>query len=199
MRATAIGMRPRKGIDMGRSVSVPHNAQVVAYQWHDSYCYCWDCDQKVEDDTCPNDHSGHDVEMVGDKPFCYDCDQFVGEDWEYPHSVSWTSDWGDDPEEFLDYVRYGCKEYWPSLEKADRWIGREDHVVLENWLVDIGVSSYCGVVAVWIVPTDNPETRGLAWHWVDQIRDRFLEMFGQMRRIGHFSNGNAVYEKVKEG
>ena len=38
----------------------------------------------------------------------------------------------------------------PSLYEADGWAGREDRILLQNGHVEIGVSEYCGLAAIWM-------------------------------------------------
>jgi hypothetical protein len=102
---------------------------------------------------------------------------------------------------YIDDIVWVCQENWPSLERIDRWIGREDHAILENGHAQIGVSEYCGLVAVWIVPAVSdyfPEHAGLAHHWISQIEDRFRERFGRLRSLGFFSNGEQVFQRTEE-
>jgi len=106
----------------------------------------------------------------------------------------WTFD------NFVEWFKDTCKEHWPSLEEPNKstWIGREDHVLLENAHAQIGISEYMGLVAVWIVPVNDDwyyEHNGLHDHWCAQIEPKFEELFGTLRKIGTFSNGEAVFER----
>ncbi len=60
-----------------------------------------------------------------------------------------------EPEDF-DYFLEDLTEYaptlWPSLGPCDVWLGNENHAVLENAHAYIGVSEYCGLASLWIVP-----------------------------------------------
>lgn len=90
-----------------------------------------------------------------------------------------------------DLVNY-APTLWPSLTPCDRWLGREDHAVLENEHAYVGVSEYCGLVAYWIVAKDTDN--GLAERWVAQVAPKFVKTFGRLRRLGTFSNGEAIFE-----
>ena len=83
---------------------------------------------------------------------------------------------------------------WPSLRTCDKWLGREDLAVLENDLVYIGLSEYCGLVCYWIVPKDN-ERRAFGEQWALSIKDKFLNTFGNCLKVGTFSNGESIYHR----
>lgn len=97
-------------------------------------------------------------------------------------------------EDLLDDIQWSCRDAAPSLRPADRWIGREDHVILENDHVEIGVSEYCGLAAIWVVVKED--RIGLATHWADVFSIRFRQMFGQLRHIGTASNGEAFFQRL---
>lgn len=103
---------------------------------------------------------------------------------------------GDDWEDFLDDITTRCIETWPSMYVADEWVGREDHAIVQNAHVWIGVSEYCGLVAIWLKVKD--EENGLSVQWAKRIAPKFAKMFGQLRQIGHMSNGEAVYRKIEQ-
>lgn len=141
---------------MGRSVSTPNNAYLVAF------CDWYNPDPEDEDGTPTNRE---------------------------PEDYDW--------EDYLDGVTSYATELWPSLSSCGnrKWLGREDRALLENHLVYLGVSEYCGLSAIWVVPKDGkPE---LAEHWCDQIRGKFQKAFGNLRKLGHMSNGEGVYERIK--
>lgn len=114
----------------------------------------------------------------------------------YAHR-SFEDEW--DWEDFEYDFKYRCKRRWPSLEDEDRWIGRENHVLLENQHARIGLSEYMGLVAMWIVPQEDewyPEHNSLHEHWCNQIADRFKRVFGELLHVGTFSNGEAVFRRI---
>lgn len=87
---------------------------------------------------------------------------------------------------------------YPSLHKPRhrRWVGNEGRVILQNRLVDVVVSEYCGVVALSVVP--NEDLPALAERWANQISlSGAIACFGRERhRLGSFSNGESVYRVV---
>jgi hypothetical protein len=146
---------------MGRSVSRPSNAQVIAYAY-------------VEAE--PNDFDGEIARQ----------------------------NWDDDTVNLSASLR----AVFPSLvpPTRDRWLGREDHVILHNNLAAVTVSEYCGLVAVCLVPErrdayepcdDDP----LSVRWIASVEARFrkivAETFGiELAKMGTMSNGEALFNRI---
>lgn len=98
-------------------------------------------------------------------------------------------------DDVLEDLRETCKSMWPSLYECDEWLDREDHAVMQNGLVQVGVSEYCGLLSYWVVARgDAPEA--LAARWADQIREAFTKTFGTLVKLGNMSNGEGVYKRV---
>lgn len=96
----------------------------------------------------------------------------------------------DDGRDFCDMLDNlkGVAQYrYPSLDSCDKWIGREDRAVLKNRLVYVGVSEYCGRVAVWVVPRDDAP-QALAERFARQVNIKDLvACFGKpLQRAGYF-------------
>ena len=142
---------------MGRSVSTPSNAYLIAY-----------CDWFDGEDT--DEDTGETI---------------------FREPESW--DWDDYVEGITDYA----KELWPSLTSCGdrKWLGREDRALLENGHVYFGVSEYCGLAAVWMVPKEDHEH--LAIRWCDQISANFSKAFATHRRLGGMSDGTSVYQRIE--
>lgn len=89
--------------------------------------------------------------------------------------------------------RLAMRKY-PSLSRANRWIGRENHVVLENKHCSITVSEYCGLAAVAIVPGSG--YGALSENWCDKVDLRPLaDCFGpRLISMGRFSNGEQIFQ-----
>ena len=103
------------------------------------------------------------------------------DDWEFQHyAVGVMSD---------------VKAAYPSARSIKQWIGREDLALLANDHCYFGVSSYCGLVAIWAVVRGDAERPELAEKWLASIAPKFEERFGSMQRVGAMSNGQAVYAK----
>ena len=99
----------------------------------------------------------------------------------------------------IDVLVEQLEAAYPSVGSDSGWIGREARVVASSRLARITVSEYCGCVAVCIVPEGANEA--LACRWARQVAPRFetivASAFGNtMRRLGTFSNGEAVYQRA---
>jgi hypothetical protein len=157
---------------MGRSVSYPSAAQVVTFNHIDYSC-----------DECG---SGTNTDI---------------EDCEYCHGLGYDEDpEGWRFEQLIEDFRSHLKELFPSVEQADDWIGREDHVLAENKLARFGMSEYCGLVSYWVVPSmPDPRTTNhdaFADRWIASIADKFVAAFGELTKVGSLSNGEGVYRRI---
>lgn len=99
-------------------------------------------------------------------------------------------------EDYTEYLRETVKSHWPSFEDADGWLGREDAMLLENGHAYVGISEYCGLAAIWLVPKDDNEHPELSESWCEKIADKFETLLGEYRKVGCASNGECFYEKV---
>lgn len=113
-------------------------------------------------------------------------------------------DWEWEYEWLLEEVIETARRMFPSLEPCDGWRGREDRVLLRNAFADCGISTYCGLVAVWLAERDDSRywdsnayhlRSGPAQRWLSQVTGRFEATFGKLRMIGRFSNGEAIFER----
>jgi hypothetical protein len=114
------------------------------------------------------------------------------------------ADWDFEFEWLRDDLRERAAAAFPSLIPHDGWRGREDRILLRNAYADFGVSTYGGLVAVWIAEREDgpywecdwrhPRT-GRARRWLEQIAPRFEALFGEYECLGHMSNGEGVYRK----
>lgn len=100
----------------------------------------------------------------------------------------------------LEYLVDSSLEAFPSLEKCDKWLGREDHALLENKLVYVGLSEYCGLISVWVVPKDD-EYYAFGVAFANKIKSKLNQVvenaFGvRLNKVGQFSNGEAVFNQV---
>ena len=91
------------------------------------------------------------------------------------------------------------KAKYPSLDKPyrPRYVGNEGRVILENKLVSIVVSEYCGLVALSVVVEAG--YGALAERFADKFD--FGDVAGyfgpELRKLGTFSNGEAVFRLAK--
>ena len=106
---------------------------------------------------------------------------------------------------FLEDIQTHAKSLWPSFRNCDRWLDREDHAILENALCYLGVSEYLGLASIWLVPKAYPDSGyfsgneyiyPLAVNWISRIAPTFHTAFGQYRKVGTFSNGESIYERL---
>ena len=98
--------------------------------------------------------------------------------------------------EAADDVAARLREKWPSFEEADSWDNRETRIVAENYHAVVGVSEYCGLTSVSIAVNDSSEQPELAESWICRMSDEFRQMFGTLRKVGTFSNGESVFERA---
>lgn len=95
---------------------------------------------------------------------------------------------------------------FPSFESFEGWRGREDRILLRNAFADCGISTYCGLAAIWLAERDDsrywevdfyqPRT-GRARHWIGQVAPRFEKLFGELTLVGRFSSGEAIFEHAR--
>lgn len=153
---------------MGRSVSVASGAFAVAYK---------DCSRLG---YITEDENG--VKLA--EPYY---DEILGqEDWDC----------------WVDSIVEKMKHYYPSFTKCDKWLGREDHAILENRFAYFGISEYCGLVSLWLVQKEGDdygdEQAGLSAGWAGKVEDKFKKRFSELYKLGTFSNGEAVFERIKK-
>ena len=108
--------------------------------------------------------------------------------------------WMEDSFEFDDAIecaREALKAKYPSLEQParDRWIGNEGRVILENKLVSIVVSEYCGLVAISAVVEYG--YGALAERFANKIDlSPAANAFGdELIYRARFSNGEAIFDR----
>ena len=159
---------------MGRSVSYPSNTLILTFAHYET-------GEEVTQDLI--DDGIYEQDQLG---------EWIDNEHAYDDMI----------EDFVET----CKATWPSLYECDEWIGREDHVLLRNRFVNLGMSEYCGVIAYWAVLDENllmdacyydgRDMTGLATRWAAQIAPTFERYFGSLRKLGHMSNGEGVYERI---
>lgn len=169
---------------MGRGVETRQYALITTYQYwsEDHVSSCAWCDEEVK-----RDYPGWVNAYSENKPCEGDEDgEHAGRDFD-----------ADDFDWMLEDTAWSMTELWPSLYASDRWVGypyNETRIFLENGLVEISVSEYCGVVAFCVTPKEDAPL-GIVAQWVRQIEPTFTERFGTMTKIGTFSNGESVFTK----
>jgi L-rhamnose isomerase len=100
---------------------------------------------------------------------------------------------------FEDDIKTQLKEKFKSLYEplCRTWDSNEVKIILENKLVEIGISEYMGLASVSV--RISPETsytgqRGFAKRFIGAV-ERKLEEMSEFTKVGTFSSGEAVYEQ----
>lgn len=106
-------------------------------------------------------------------------------------------------EDLFGNIKYSLMRRYPSLDEANSWDGNETKIFLENSLVHIGISEYCGLVSVSIRTNDrNWEYESLAENFIDRTWDNMVKLMRgntyhePLVKVGTFSNGNSIFEKA---
>ena len=78
----------------------------------------------------------------------------------------------------VDEIIETTKAAFPSFQRFEGWRGRENRILLRNAFADSGISTYCGLAAIWLAERDdaryweadfyNPRT-ARARHWLGQV------------------------------
>ena len=106
----------------------------------------------------------------------------------------------------VDEIIDTTRSAFPSFETFGGWRGREDRILLRNAFADCGISTYCGLAAIWLALRDDARfweadfyhpRAACARHWIAQVAPRFERLFGELRLGGRFSNGEAIFERQK--
>lgn len=103
---------------------------------------------------------------------------------------------GFDWEDLIYSIREDLQHRFKSFEECDRWDGNEVHIIAENSFAEVAVSEYCGLASVscrvnYYLDVDK---EGLANNWIKNL-EKELEKFGNLSKVGTFSNGTSVFEK----
>jgi hypothetical protein len=104
-------------------------------------------------------------------------------------------------DDFLDNIKEELLDKYPSLDSCERWDGRETKIFLENSLVEIGISEYCGLISISIRPNEYRDVNeSLAENWIRKIEANLRKSCANysqtLRKVGTFSNGEGIYEKA---
>ena len=98
--------------------------------------------------------------------------------------------------DFVEWVQDTALDNWPTFKDCDYWLGREDRAILENRWAYIGVSEYCGLASIWLVPKEPEGQIGLASKWCQSIIPTFKKTYGELVKVTTFSNGEAIFKRV---
>jgi len=111
--------------------------------------------------------------------------------WVFYSHVDFEERWEWD--DYVDDLKESIMSRYPSMDPCDKWLGREDHAILENAHAYIGLSEYCGLVSIWCAPKGNS---GLHQHWAESIGSGVMRLIdNRLVKVGVFSNGEAIFQR----
>ncbi len=104
-------------------------------------------------------------------------------------------------DDLIDNIRYTMLDKFPSFSNADHWPERESRCIMENKVMRIQISEYCGLVSLAVVPIELDHDMTAV---EKTLYDKLLEdaavlirgTWGTLRKIGTFSNGESFFERV---
>ncbi len=119
--------------------------------------------------------------------------------------VSNFDDGGMDWDWFIENIKESLSSKFPSLKDTEQWLGREDKAILHNNLVYVGVSEYCGLACIWVLPkesevyySDDKYLGGFADTFCCMIEPFIESTFGTHKKVATFSNGESVYQAIEK-
>ncbi len=138
---------------------------------------------------------GRSVETVGKNVTYFDCSGFDDE----------GIDWDD----LITNVQHDTMKKYSSFDEPSyKWMQypyRETRIILENKFAYVTISEYCGLGAICVVLREQYEPYGvpaLAENWLNKslagIEKIIKGYVKPLRKLGTFSNGEAVFEKAGE-
>ena len=131
------------------------------------------------------------------KLFCYNEETDQDEETEEYEDSDWI----------IEDIQNYFIDSFSGFDRANKWDGRETHIILEGYGVEIGLSEYCGLASLSVrinekeleyCDTDQEyqEARDQALAWINDHWDEASKYWNLYRKIGSFSNGEGVFEKV---
>ena len=101
----------------------------------------------------------------------------------------------DSAEIVIENIQEIIKSDYPEFDNEDKWDGRETHIILSGYGTEIGLSEYCGLATLSIrVEDDTSDEVEDIEAWIDVNWDNISLGYNMYRKIGTFSNGEAIYE-----
>ena len=101
----------------------------------------------------------------------------------------------EDSQWVIDCIQESIKSEYPEFYNEDKWDGRETHIILSGYGVEVGLSEYCGLATLSIrVEDDTSDEVEDIEAWIDVNWDNISLGYNMYRKIGTFSNGEAIYE-----
>lgn len=184
------GFLPRYALT--HSVSYPSNTVALVFTEAPRNYFCCTCAEEPEEETWADDYDT-----------CARCKAAGRKARIEPDNDADERDWYD----FIANLTCSIRGAFPTLQECDKWHDREDHVMLENGFIEVGVSEYCGLVSVWAIPQEVEEDKldlreraeyAATMGRIGDVIVKALRDLGQpvLRKVGSFSNGEGVYERI---
>jgi len=138
---------------------------------------------------------GRSVETIGDNVVYFDI--------EFNDACDAEMEWYDQ----VELLTENLQSKYPSLESCDKWVSypyRENRIFLESKMIQMSISEYCGCGAVSVfVNRQNPYDlqESFLQNWLDRVWPNMYNVICEsvgapIKRIGTFSNGCGVFEKI---
>jgi hypothetical protein len=112
-----------------------------------------------------------------------------------------------DARDVIEDIQETITSNYPGFDRCSRWDGRETQIILEGYGLEIGLSEYCGLATLSVrvdqsvldyCDTDEEADAEYqkALNWINENWAEATKYWNQYAKIGTFSNGEGVYEKV---
>lgn len=95
----------------------------------------------------------------------------------------------------LEDIREHVMYKYPDFEAVDEWEDRDVNVILQSPLVEIAVAEYRGVISLSVRTLEDAD-QDKASTWIEHFFKRAIAPWAKARKVGTFSNGEAVYEVI---
>lgn len=148
-------------------------------------------------------HHPSAVEVIYLHGITFECDLCYPEDFDFESDERPLFDYLDFAN-FLDELRETVQGRYPSFQPCNRWLGREDHIVLENGAAEVSVAEYCGLISLSLASKDggdwdyDRETARNA-NWTGRISGNFSKLLRRRYKpfvlipLGTASDGEAFF------
>ena len=104
----------------------------------------------------------------------------------------------EDAEWVIDDIRESIKSEFPEFSNASGWpMCSNVNIILNGYGTEIALGEYCGLCSLSIrVLTDEVEGEDIARveKWIDANWDNISSGYNMYRKVGTFSNGEAIFE-----
>lgn len=105
----------------------------------------------------------------------------------------------------IEGIQEGIISEYPEFSRSKKYDGRETAIILTGYGTEIGLSEYCGLATLSIRIDENSldnyyeedeynEQYDKIEAWINENWAKISQGYDQYRKIGTFSNGEAVFE-----